>query len=299
VYENDENEHYYMEEGAVTHPKTKKVVKPKYLDGGYEADEPEKDIREALARWMTAPGNPFFSRAIVNRVWKHYMGRGLVEEVDDFRVTNPPSNPALLDAMANDLSSHGYDLRRLIRSILNSRAYQLSAEPTEGNRGDAINYSHYIMRRLIAEEMLDLISQVTGVPEHFKGYPPETRAMQVYGSATSYMLSTFGRLNRDIICERDQQPDIVQTLHLISGDTIQKKIVSPKSNLEKWLQDASLPDDRIIDRIFLISLTRYPDEAERARIRQTLGDGSADSRRKAYQDVLWAILNSKAFLYNH
>ena len=299
VYENDENEHYYMEEGAVTHPKTKHVVKPKYLDGGYEADEPEKDIREALARWMTAPQNPFFSRAIVNRVWKHYMGRGLVEEVDDFRVTNPPSNPALLEAMANDLSSHRYDLRRLIRSILNSRAYQLSAEPNEGNRGDAIDYSHYIMRRLIAEEMLDTISQVTGVPERFKGYPPETRAMQVYGSASSYMLTTFGRLNRDIICERDQQPDIVQTLHLISGDTIQKKIVSPKSNLEKWLQDASLPDDRIIDRIFLISLTRYPDEAERARIRQSLGDGSADSRRKAYQDVLWAILNSKAFLYNH
>jgi hypothetical protein len=113
------------------------------------------------------------------------------------------------------------------------------------------------------------------------------------------MLTTFGRLNRDIICERDQQPDIVQTLHLISGDTIQKKLVSPKANLEKWIGDASLPDDRIIDRIFLISLTRYPDEAERVRIRQTLGDGSADSRRKAYQDVLWAILNSKAFLYNH
>ena len=115
VYENDENGHYYAEEGTVVHPKTKKAVTPKYLDGGLEPDEPEKDIREPLAAWMTSPKNPFFSRAIVNRIWKHYLGRGLVEDVDDFRVTNPPTNPALLDAMAEDLSSHGYDLRHLIR----------------------------------------------------------------------------------------------------------------------------------------------------------------------------------------
>jgi hypothetical protein len=299
VYEDDENATYYMEEGSLIHPKTKKVVTAKYLDGGYEQDEPEKDIRASLAAWMTSASNPFFSRAIVNRVWKHYMGRGLVEQVDDFRVTNPPTNPALLDAMAQDLSSHGYDLRCLIRSILNSRAYQLSAEPNRSNSDDSINYSHYIMRRMMAEAMVDTVSQVTGVPQKFKGYPPETRAMQVYGVESSYMLATFGRPNRDTICERDHKPDIVQTLHLINGETIRDKITSPKSNVEKWINDPSISDDWIIDRIFLTALTRYPDDAERTEIHKALSDGSLDRRRKAYQDVLWAILNSKAFLYNH
>ncbi|MEX2262670.1 MAG: DUF1553 domain-containing protein [Bryobacteraceae bacterium] len=298
AYENDENTHYYKEEGTVEHPRTKKPVTPKYLDGPEEQDAPEKDIRFDLARWMTDPKNPFFARAIVNRMWKHYMGRGLVEEVDDFRVTNPPTHPALLDAMANDLAQNGYDLRHLIRAILNSRAYQLTAEPNESNRGDEINYSRYIMRRLMAEQMLDTISQVTGVAEKYRGYPPETRAMQVYSGAPHYMLSAFGRLSRDIICERDHQPDIVQTLHLISGDTIQKKIVAKNSTIEAWLKES--PDETIIDRIFLTTLTRYPEDAERARIAASLGDNpEAAKRRGVYQDVMWAILNSREFLYNH
>jgi Protein of unknown function (DUF1553)/Protein of unknown function (DUF1549)/Bacterial Ig-like domain (group 2) len=289
VYQNDENGHYYAEEGTVVHPKTKKVVTPKYLDGNCETDEPEKDIREALAAWMTSAKNPFFSRAIANRIWKHYLGRGLVEEVDDFRVTNPPTNPALLDALAADLSSHGYDLRHLIRSILNSRTYQLSAEPNDSNRGDTLNYSRYSLRRMMAEQMLDTIAQVTGIPEKYKGYPPGTRAMQVYVGTPNYMLSTFGRLNREIICERDQQPDIVQTLHLISGDTIHKK-------LAQWNADAALNDDQQLNRIFLSSLARYPDAAERERV---LGDLKTRERGQVFQDLLWAILNSKEFLYNH
>jgi hypothetical protein len=289
VYENDENATYYMEEGTVSNPKTKQVALPKYLDGPVEKDSPDKDIREDLVRWMVAPGNPYFSRAIVNRMWKHYIGRGLVEEVDDFRITNPPSNPALLEAMAHDLSSHGYDLKHLIRAILNSRTYQLTAEPNESNRGDAINYSHYYMRRMIAEEMIDTISQVTGIAEKFKGYPPETRAMQVYAAGSpNYMLGAFGRPSRDTICERDPQPDIVQTLHLISGDTIQKK-------LAKWKPDASLSDAQEIDRIFLSSLTRLPGPEEKSRV---LNAAKAD-REAAFQDLLWAILNSKEFLYNH
>jgi hypothetical protein len=164
----------------------------------------------------------------------------------------------------------------------------LTAEPNESNRGDSLNYSHYYMRRLIAEEMLDTISQVTGVPEKYKGYPPETRAMQVYSGSPSYVMSAFGRLNREIICERNQQPDIVQTLHLISGDTIQKKIV-------KWKPDASLSDEQMVDRIFLSSLTRPPGADERARVIEA----AKTDRTAAFQDLLWAILNSKEFLYNH
>ena len=291
IHDDDENEHYYAEEGTVTHPKTKQVVTPKYLDGGLEQDEPEKDIRVPLAAWMTSPKNPFFARAVVNRLWKHYLGRGLVEEVDDFRVTNPPTNPALLDAMAADLSGHGYDLRHLIRTILNSRTYQLSAEPTETGRTDTLNYSHYFMRRLMAEEMVDAISQVTGIAEKYRGFPPGTRAMQVYSAqpGSNYMLAAFGRPNRETICERDTMPDIVQTLHLISGDTINKKVT-------EWKPDPALNDEQQLSRIFLSSLSRYPTAAEKQRIE---GDLKARDRRQVFQDTLWAILNSKEFLYNH
>jgi hypothetical protein len=291
IHDDDENEHYYAEEGTVENPKTHEIAAPKYLDGGFEADEPEKDIRVPLAAWMTSPKNPFFSRAIVNRVWKHYLGRGLVEAVDDFRVTNPPTNPALLDALADDFSSHGYDWKHLVRTILNSRTYQLSAEPTASNRTDKLNYSHFYMRRMLAEEMLDTISQVTEIPEKFRGFPEGTRAMQVYSSRAGihYMLAAFGRPSRDTICEREAVPDIVQTLHLISGATI-------NGRLAKWKPDPALNDEAQLNAIYLCSLSRYPTAAERERIEPRLAD---QDRRQVFQDVLWAILNSKEFLYNH
>jgi hypothetical protein len=289
VYENDENATVYNEEGVVTHPKTKKAVTPKYLDGGLEPDEQDRDIREALARWMTRADNPFFARAFVNRVWKQYLGRGLVEEVDDFRVTNPPTNPALLDALAADFARNKFDIRRLVRTILLSRTYQLSAEPNESNRGDVLNYSRFGMRRLGAETLTDAIAQVTGVPDKFAGYPPGTRAMQVYAGA-NYMLSTFGRLNRDIICERDAQPDIAQTMHLISGETIQKKLAFDGNVISQWMTGD------VVNSVFLRTLTRFPTAAERAALDAALAGGE---RRAVLQDALWAILNSKEFLYNH
>jgi hypothetical protein len=290
IHDDDENEHYYAEEGTVEHPKTKQAVTPKYLDGGLEPDEPEKDIRINLAAWMTDPKNPFFSRAIVNRVWKHYMGRGLVEAVDDFRVTNPPTNPALLNALASDFSSHGYDWRQLARTILNSRTYQLSAEPTESNRSDKLNYSRYYMRRMAAEQMIDTISQVTGIPERFRGFPEGTRAMQVHSARSgAFMLSAFGRPNRDTICEREAVPDIVQTLHMISGETI-------NGRLAKWQPNPELNDQQQIDSVYLSSLSRYPSASEREQIESRL---ASQERRAVFQDVLWAILNSREFLYNH
>jgi len=217
------------------------------------------------------------------------MGRGLVEEVDDFRVTNPPTNPALLDALAADFVRRRFDLRLLARTIVLSRAYQLSAAPNESNRGDAINYSHFGMRRLPAETLTDAIAQVTGVPDKFAGYPPGTRAMQVYSGA-NYMLSTFGRLNRDIICERDTQPDIAQTMHLISGDTIQKKLAAKENVIAQWTSGD------VADSLFLRTLTRFPTDGEREALREALARGD---RRAVLEDALWAILNSKEFLYNH
>jgi hypothetical protein len=289
VYENDENATQYMEEGVVEHPRTKQRVNPKLLDGPSIADEQDTDIREALAGWMASPKNPFFARAIVNRVWKQYMGRGLVEEVDDFRVTNPATHPALLDAMAEDLVAHDFDLRHLIRTILNSRAYQLSAEPLASNRGDTLNYSHFRIRRLMAEVMLDAMSQVTGAPEKFAGYPPGTRAAQVYGGAGGYLLASFGRLNRDIICERESQPDMAQTMHMISGATIQRKIASMKIDLAR-------SDDALIDTLFLSALVRPPTARERTAVLAQLAQGD---RKAVYQDLVWSILNSKEFLYQH
>jgi len=288
VYENDENAHQYMEEGSVEHPKTKKKVDAKFLDGPIVKDAQDVDIREALIDWMVAPENPYFAKTVVNRVWKHFLGRGFVEEVDDFRVTNPPSHPQLLDALAADLVKHKYDLRHSMRTILNSRTYQLSAEPNESNRTDSRNYSHFGMRRLMAEAMLDAMTQVTGVEEKYGGHPPGTRAMQL-ASGSSYMLSSFGRLGRDIICERDAQPDMAQTMHLISGATIQKKIEAAKLPWE-------LDDDALIDRVYLSSLVRAPREEERAAVKSRIAAGD---RKAAYQDLLWAILNSKEFMYQH
>ena len=289
VYENDENATQYMEEGTVEQPKTKKKMDAKFLDGVIVKDERDSDIREKLADWMASPDNPYFAPMIVNRVWKHFMGRGLVEEVDDFRVTNPPTHPALLKALSRDLIDHRFDLRHLMRTILNSRAYQLSAEPNETNRADTLNYSHFRIRRLMAEVLSDAMTEVTGVPEKFAGYPPGTRAMQVYSGGGGYLLSAFGRLSRDIICERDSQPDMAQTMHLISGDTIQKKASGMKIDLSR-------SDDDLLDSIFLRSLVRKPTAGERtaamARIAST-------DRATAYQDLAWAILNSKEFLYQH
>jgi hypothetical protein len=294
VYENDENATLYNEEGEVVHPKTKKRVEAKYLDGAVEPDEQDKDIRAALARWMTAPDNPFFSRTIVNRVWKYYLGRGLVEEVDDFRVTNPPTNPALLDALAKEFVRRRFDFRWLSRAILNSRTYQLSAQPNGTNGGDTINYSRYTMRRLMAETLTDVIARATGVPDKFAGYPEGTRAMQVY-AGSNYMLSTFGRLNRDIICERDAQPDIVQTMHLISGDTIQKKLIAPNGVVAAWAASPR-PVDELIESLFLRLLTRFPTAEEKARLAAAFAEGD---RRAVLEDAFWAVMNSKEFLYNH
>jgi hypothetical protein len=301
MWESNENADYYKEEGQVINPATRLVAKPKYPGGVYEEDDPDSDIREKLARWITAPDNPFFARVTVNRVWKHFFDVGLVEPVDDFRVTNPPSNPKLLDALAKDFVQHGFDLRAVMRSIMNSRVYQLSAQPTPSNRDDRINYSHYYMRRLMAESLLDGMAQVTGVQEKYAGHPLGTRAIEVhqaYLAEPNYALQVFGRPDREKICDRDQQPSLVQVLHLISGDTIQRKITAPDSRLKQWLAENDLTDNALIDRIYMASLTRTPSLPERTRMLGLL-EAPGANRENLYQDLLWAVFNSKEFLYNH
>jgi uncharacterized protein DUF1553/uncharacterized protein DUF1549 len=300
TYENDESQVLLKVKGEVIHPKTKKAVSPKYLDGPSEAEQPDEDIREKLAAWITSPSNPWFPRAIVNRMVKHYLSRGLVEPVDDFRVTNPPTNQALLDALAKDFVENGYQMKHTARLILNSRVYQLASEPNATNRGDQINYSRYYVKRLMAEQLADSITEVTGVPEKYPGYMLGTRAMAIPQGAPSYFLATFGRISkREVICERDSQPDMAQAMHLISGETLMRQTTAKDGNLDRWLADASLSNEDVLKRIFLASVVREPDhrEIEVALLPlKTKGDGA---RREAFEDVLWTIFNSKEFLFNH
>jgi Protein of unknown function (DUF1553)/Protein of unknown function (DUF1549) len=300
TYQNDESQIHLKLKGEVVHPKTKKPVMAKYLDGSTETEGLDEDIREKLAAWMTSPANPWFARAIVNRVVKHYLGRGLVEPVDDFRVTNPPSNEALLDALAKDFVRSGYSLRHTIRLILNSRVYQLSSEPNETNRDDDINYSRYSVKRLMAEQLIDAITQVTGVPEKYQGFPLGTRAMSIPQGAPSYFLQAFGRMRaREVICERDQQPAMNQAMHLISGDTLQRQITAKNSRLGQWLEDPSLTDEEILKRLFLAALVREPDSREISLALAPIRLRGPEARRQAFEDALWALFNSKEFAYNH
>jgi hypothetical protein len=301
TYENDESEITLKPAGEVISPKTKKRVDAKYLDGALETERPDEDIREKLAAWITSPQNPWFARAAVNRVFKHYMGRGIVEPLDDFRVTNPPTNEALLDALAKDFIANGYRLKHTIRLILNSRAYQLSSVPNDSNRADSLNYSHYYVRRLLAEELIDSMSEVTGVPERIPGYMLGTRAMAVPQGAPTYFLQTFGRLKaREIICERDNSPDVAQAMHMISGQTIQHQITGKAGTLDRWLADATLTDEEITRRLFMATLVHPPKEREVAQVLASLhtGNPGVEARRQVFEDVLWSIFNSKAFLFN-
>ncbi len=277
------------------HPDTKKVYLPKPLDGREIAPDETTDRRESLADWMTAPSNPFFAKAIVNRMWRNFMGRGLVEPVDDFRVTNPSTNDPLLADLARDFVEHGYDLHHLIRTITASRAYQLSGEANEHNRDDKMAYSRHYSRRLTAEQLLDSIAQATGVPEDFRSLYPGTRAAQLpEPEIESYFLEVFDRPSRQLICERKQPPTLNQALHLISGDTIQKKLTDPRNVLAR-LSGARV--DETVEDLYLRTVSRHPDGTEKQAARQAIS--KAGSQKRGMEDVFWALLNSKEFLYNH
>ena len=286
---NNEKSLYLDFKRQFQHPDTKLVNLPKPLNGPVMTSDEWTDRRELLADWMTSKDNPYFARTLVNRMWRNFMGRGLVEPVDDFRATNPPTNAPLLDALANDFVEHGYDLHHLIRRITSSAAYQLSSIPTERNKRDKMAYSRYYARRLTAEEMLDSIVLSTGVPEKFRSQYPGTRASQLAEpEIESYFLDVFDRPSRQLICERKQPPTLNQALHLISGDTLQKKITDPRSILQTT---------RNVEEMYLRTLSRYPDADERRAAEQAID--KAGEPKRGYEDLLWALLNSKEFLYNH
>ena len=283
---------------TVLQPRTKKPMAPQPLDRQPFEFAPGQDPRERLAAWMTDPKNAHFSGAMVNRLWKQFFGTGLVEPVDDLRASNPPTNPELWRVLQAEFVGHGYDLRHLMRLIMTSRAYQLSAETVPGNTADNKFFSHYYARRLPAEVILDAVSGATGVPDEFKGYPLGTRAVQVPDpGVSSYFLTLFGRSDRvtACACERNGEVTLPQLLHLQNGDTLTKKISAADGRLQSLLQDMPR-NDALIDELFLATLGRHPASEERRTVNKSLG---TDHRDEAFSDLFWALLNSKEFAFNH
>lgn len=284
--------------GEFKHPQSRQIVRPRLLDGSEPMIGPMVDRRELLAQWVTSQGNPFFARATVNRVWKQLFGKGIVDPVDDFRVTNPPSNPALLDDLANYFVEQNYRFKPLIRLMLQSSAYQLASASNQTNQEDSINFSRYYIRKLTAEQLLDAVDDVTGVPERFQGFYRGKRAIDLPDtSVPSYFLTTFNRPIRDTAkCERNSAPTITQAMHFMNGEAIQGKIASQESRLRQWISDG-LTDDAILHHFYLSALSRAP-KLEELSIARAFIARNAD-REQGLRGVLWALLNSKEFLFNH
>jgi mono/diheme cytochrome c family protein len=295
----EERDVYLASTGEVKHPRTGKEMVPTALDAAPLPADFHGDRRRALAEWLTSPQNPYFGHVIVNRIWRHFMGRGLVEPVDDLRATNPPTNEALFDWLAQDLAQHGYDLKHVMREIMNSQTYQRSSQPTAANERDTRYFSHYPFKRLGAEQLMDAITAATGVPEKFNGLPLGTRAEQLPDSAVpSYFLELFGRPARQIACEceRSSDPTVAQVLHLMNNAGINEKLAS-KDGRVATLQAAKLSPRQIVDELYLAALSRYPSFDESRTAQRALSAGS--DKQRAAEDLLWALLNSKEFLFNH
>ena len=284
---------------TVQQPRTNQQLPAQPLDRAVMTIAPGSDPRAALADWMTSGRNESFNGSIVNRVWQHFLGVGLVEPVDDIRASNPPTNPALWKALNADFVAHGFDLRHLMRTILNSRTYQLSSETVADNEADTKFYSHYYARRLPAELLLDAISQVAAIPDQFPGYPEGIRAQQLPDPALdSYFLRLFGRSDRVTACACERTGDVTmsQLLHLQNGDTITRKLEAGESRLAELLK--STPDNAaLIERLFLTTLARKPTETETNAATNALASG--DPRDTVFRDLFWALLNSKEFAFNH
>ena len=287
-----------LKDPTILQPRTKKSLLPQPLDGTVIAMKPGQDPREELADWIINPKTEYFAGAMVNRLWKHFLGVGLVEQVDDLCASNPPSNPALWKALQQEFVSHGYDLKELMRLILNSRTYQLSSVTLPGNEKDLRFYSHYYARRLPAEVLMDAVSRTTGVPDEFSGYPKGIRAIQLpEPGVASYFLSLFGRSDRvtACACERRGEVTLPQLLHMQNGEELTKKLNASESRLKGLLKESD--DTRVTEEVFLMTLSRQPTGEEKAACQKVLAANSP--RHEVYADLFWALLNTKEFAFNH
>jgi hypothetical protein len=281
------------------HPRTGELVPARALGAAAADFTNVTDRRVVLANWMTQPDNPFFTKAIANRLWSHYFGRGLVEPIDDNRATNPATNEPLLVALEAHLREVKYDLKAFTRTLLLSRAYQLGSA-TDLNRDDRQHFSHARPKTLPAEVLLDAISQTTGVPEKFNGWPEGVRSIQVWDNRMpSYFFRIFGRPVRATVCEceRSNEPSISQALHLLNSPEVHAKLTH-RNGLARKLAASPKSNDEVVDEIYLSTLTRFPTGGEKA-LMVTAFEAAGANRNQAVEDVLWAVLNTKEFLYNH
>ncbi len=290
----------FDEGGEIQNPVTKQNMTPKFL-GGPKPEIKGQSRRESVAGWLASPENPWFARNVVNIVWAHFNGVGIVDPVDDVRVSNPPSNPELLDALAEKFVSYNYDFKKLVRDICTSRTYQLSTRTNETNVADTRNFSHAMIRRVRAEVLLDCISQVTATPNKFKGLPLGARAVQIAdGNTSNYFLTTFGRATRATVCscEVKMEPNLSQALHLLNGDTTQQRIRQGKV-VENLIQEKKPPAE-IIRYLYLTVLSRPPTDMELEKLLAAVAEKPEPAAvREVLEDVFWALLNSKEFIFNH
>ena len=277
---------------------------PKYLMASAGAPPlPEHDFdarkrREAFANWLTSRANPMFAKSAVNRVWSYFFGRGIIDPVDDIRASNPPVNAALLDALTKDFIAHNFDLRYLMRTMVNSRAYQASIVTNEWNAGDSTNFSHMTPRRLGAEQVMDAVAQATGARPNFPEVPEDTLASQLPDPHVGKegFLDLFGRPTRETACECERRTELSlpQALNLVNGATISEAVADPKGRVAKLVLSGR-SDAAMVEELYLAALSRLPSKAESESGLAYLAGGSRTGRA---QDLLWALLNSKAFLYS-
>lgn len=285
-------------EGTLQHPVPGRIVRPKFLGGAFVDTSAAGDLRQALADWLTSSDNQSFASNVANVVWAHYFGLGIVNPVDDVRVSNPPSNPALLKAIGQKLVDYQYDIRRLVRDICQSKTYQLATQTTSWNEWDDRNFSHSRIRRLRAEVLLDCINQVTGTSDDLAGLPLGGRAVMVPdGDSKNYFLSTFGRATRNTpcSCEVSTSPTLSQALHLLNGENTTAKIMEGQW-IERQLAAGKSPAETA-SSIFIACLSRTPTATELAEISERLA--SAEDIKAELIDLFWAVLNSNEFIFNH
>ena len=284
----------------VLHPRTKEALRAHPLGEAMPESDPEGDRRRALSGWLTAPENPWFARNLANRIWAHFLGRGLVEPVDDVRATNPPTNPELLDRLAAMLVADGFNPKPLMRRIVLSQTYGRSATPNETNGRDERNFSRALFRRLPSEVLMDAICDVTGVPEKYAGVPYGMRAVQLWDSEQqSYFLKLFGRPQRTTPCEceRSVSASVSQALHFMNSPNLQSKLAHARGNVTRWVAEG-VDDGRLAESLYLACYSRRPSASEVAEVSGYLR-AAKGTRQQAAEDLAWSLMNTLEFVFNH
>jgi hypothetical protein len=284
--------------GDVRHPVNGQVMAPKFLGGDKPADVAGKDRRVVMAKWLASPENPYFATNLGNMVWTHFFGQGIINETDDVRISNPPSNGPLLIELGKKFTEYKYDFKKMVRDICNSATYQRATQANESNASDTRNFAHGGIRRIRAETMYDCLSQVTETKTKFPGLPNGARAVQIAdGSTSNYFLSTFGRATRETVCscEVKLEPTLSQSLHLLNGDTTGAKIAAG-GLIAKRLAEKKTPNE-IIEELYIRTVSRKPTAAEVAKLNELIAPVA--DKRQALEDVFWSLLNTREFMFNH